>query len=347
MSDSDSDVGPSKHRGAAQLANMASQFLGTASTHQPAAESIFIGQQADSGISESSDYGLGALDPFALDDHEPSAGPSRPSPGRGAGSSGWKRNEPAVINTEEESDYGFHSEVIDEQQQLRTHDEPRRTAATVTKESASAAQPKQYELIKPQDTSWLAVYFVCLLVTLGIWIWSYVFANAPYRFSTSLPDDQGDTEAQEAQSIFSILPTLTTFTLVSIASSMGVMFLLSQAVRRMVWGLLVAGPIMLVSTAFWGWGMSFSSIQNQGSETRWACFVALLLAGITGRMIYTRIQRIDKTIQVIEVRDLFCQIGLSPVSPDADSSDISSSQPLLYWHILHYLAFKLCFSSHT
>lgn len=221
-----------------------------------------------------------------------------------------------MIQTHPEDDYGygnydddypFQSEVIDQQRPLR---EKRGQASSPPNQRAGTSQPSQHEpqsqahqpqpAVPPQDTSWLAVYLVSLLITLGIWLWSYLFAHAPYSF-TSQPSSS-DTEVQEAQSIFSILPTLTSFTLVSIASSMGVMFLLSQAVRRMVWGLLIAGPVMLVSTAFWGWGMSFASLQqNQGSETRWACFVSLVLASVSGRMIYKRIQRIDKTIQVIEV----------------------------------------------
>lgn len=291
-SDSDSDVGPSNRPGAAQnLANMASQFLGTG--HSQAAQSIFIGQPGHSQYSDNSDYGLGALDPFAL---EESPGPS----------SSRGQHQPAVLNPTAESIYGFQSETLSDP------DEPRPPTKTESKDALrSGAHPQEHQQqqprqpeqqIQPQDTSWLAVYFVALLLTLGIWLWSLVFARAPYRLTQHSEEEaQGDTETQEAQSIFNILPMLTSFTLISIASSMGVMFLLSQAVRRMVWSLLVAGPVMLVCSAFWGWGMSFNSMANQGSETRWACFVSLLLAGFSARMIYTRIQKIDKTIQVIEV----------------------------------------------
>lgn len=324
MSDSDSDIGPSSRPQQHTLAAMASQFLGTGrnNNNNNAAESIFIGQPssssahnsagrtdagAHSGMTETSDYGLGALDPFALDEEE-AVGDAH---GERKDHPGWHQQQqprgPAVIpTTVEESHYGFQSEQISDEESEPMMSKAGRSSAPErpSKQQQQHQQPQhQHDNMRPQDTHWLAAFLVCLLISLAIWLWSYLFANAPYQISSgsSSSPQQGDTETQEAQSILSILPMLTSFTLVSIASSMGVMFLLSQAVRKMVWALLVAGPALLVSAAFWGWGMSFSSMTSQGGETRWACFFSLLLAGISGRMIYTRIQRIDKTIRVIEV----------------------------------------------
>lgn len=158
--------------------------------------------------------------------------------------------------------------------------------------------------LRPQDSGWLAVYLTCCTITLGIAIYAYFFANLPYDLpatSGALPDDA---EVEEAAALLSILPLLTSLTLLSIlgaVSAIGYMMLVQRGVRRMVYGLLIGGPTGLVMLSFWAWGFSWSEEEEQGTEARWVCLGASILAGICVSMIWKRRSQIEKTVQVIEV----------------------------------------------
>jgi hypothetical protein len=167
-----------------------------------------------------------------------------------------------------------------------------------------------------RDSGWLVAYLTCFVLLLVIAIWAYLIANSP-SVLPSLPNDMDDAELEEATSLLSVIPLITTLTLISIAGSMATLFLLSQAVKRILYALLFCGPAFIVSTAFWTWGESWSNSLRGindgqiGTEARWACLAALVVAGLSARMIYNRLDKVDKTIQVIEVRgDARCQLDL-------------------------------------
>lgn len=160
--------------------------------------------------------------------------------------------------------------------------------------------------IQAHDSGWLAIYLSCVTATGAIAIYAYLFANPPYELSSPTADLPltEDTEVEEAASLLSILPLLTSLTLLSIlgaSCAIGYMMLVQKGVRRMVYGLLIGGPTGLIMLSFWSWGFSWQEEAEQGNEARWVCFVAAILAAICVRMTWKRKDRIERTVQVIEV----------------------------------------------
>lgn len=171
--------------------------------------------------------------------------------------------------------------------------------------------------IQAYDSGWLAIYLSCVTGTGVIAIYAYLFANPPYDLTSPknpLPPVE-DTEVEEAASLLSILPLLTSLTLLSIlgaSSAIGYMMLVQKGVRRMVYGLLIGGPTSLIFLSFWSWGFSWQEEAEQGREARWVCLGAALLAGICVKMTWSRKDKIERTVEVIEVclTDLLVRLSL-------------------------------------
>lgn len=218
-------------------------------------------------------------------------------------------NRPVTLQESTES-YGLGDAAdifaLQEQDQDES-EEPKRVEIDI--EQASDSSKRTSTKTAARDSGWIVFYLSCLVLLCVITIWAYFLANAPFSLPTTAIDVD-DAELEEAVSLLSVIPMITTLTLISISGSMATLFLLSRAVKRILYALLVCGPAFIVMTAFWTWGESWSAslrgVNNGqiGTEARWACLGALIIAALSARMIYNRMDKIDKTIQVIEVRCL-------------------------------------------